>query len=93
MLGEIIKELMAKNNDDHITSGSMHWHGCKSVEVQRAQAVLLDSLTESKQFDKIKVSDKARDNKAQSSSKPGQHSNSHVQILWGSPPAKVVTSV
>ena len=30
----------------------------------KAQAAVLDSLTESKQFDKIKVSDKARDNKA-----------------------------
>ena len=32
-------------------------------EAQRAHAVVLDSLTESKQFDKIKVSNKARDNK------------------------------
>ena len=62
MLEEIIKELMATNNDDHITSGSMlSW--AKRVEVQRAQAAVLDSLTESKQFDKIKLSGKARDNK------------------------------
>ena len=63
MFEEIIKELTATNNDDHITSGVMlAW--AKRVEVQRAQAVVLDSLTESKQFDKIKVSDKARDTKA-----------------------------
>ena len=62
MLEETIKELMATNNDDCITSGDvMAW--AKRVEVQRAQAAVLDSLTESKQFDKIKVSDKARDNK------------------------------
>ena len=49
MLEEIIKELMATNNDDHITSGGMlAW--AKMVEVQRAQAEVLDSLTESKQF-------------------------------------------
>ena len=70
MLEEIIKELMATNNDDHITSGGMlAW--AKRVEVQRVQAAVLDSLTESKQFDKIKVSDKAGDNKTRSSSKPG----------------------
>ena len=62
MLEEIIKELTATNNDDHITSGGVFaW--AKRVEVQRAQAVVLDSLTESKQFDKMKVSNKARDNK------------------------------
>ena len=62
MLEEIIKELMAPNDDEVIISGGMlAW--AKRVEVQRAQAVVLDSLTESKQFDKIKVSDKARDNK------------------------------
>ena len=63
MLEEIIKELMATNNDDQITSGDMlAW--AKRVEVEMTQAVVLDLLTESKQFDKIKVSDKARDNKA-----------------------------
>ena len=63
MLEEIIKESMATKNNDHITSGGMlAW--TKRVEAQRAQAVVLDSLTESKQFYKIKVSDKARDNKA-----------------------------
>ena len=62
MLQEIIKQLMATNNNDHITSGGMlAW--AKMMEMQRAQAVVLDSFTESKQFDKIKVSDKARHNK------------------------------
>ena len=57
------KELMATNNNDHITSGGvLAWD--KRVEVQRALAVVLDSLTESKQFDKIKVSDKVGDKKA-----------------------------
>ena len=63
ILEEIIKELMATKNGNHITSGGMlAW--AKRVEVQKAQAAVLNSLTESKQFDKIKVSDKAKDNKA-----------------------------
>ena len=43
----------------------MAW--AKRVEAQRAQAIILNTLTESKQFDKIKVSDKAKDNKARAS--------------------------
>ena len=59
---EIIKELTATKNDDHITSGGMlAW--AKRVEVQRAQAVVLNTLTKSKQFDKIKISKKAKDDK------------------------------
>ena len=47
MLEEIIKELTATKNDDHITSGGMlAW--AKRVEVQRAHAAVLNSLTESK---------------------------------------------
>ena len=59
MLEEIIKELMATKNDDHITSGGMlAW--VKRVEVQRAQAVILNTLTESRQFDKVKISRKTK---------------------------------
>ena len=54
MLEEIIKELTATNNDDHITSGGvLAW--AKRVEVQRAQAEVLNMLTESRQFDKVKI--------------------------------------
>ena len=63
MLEEIIKELMATKNHDHITSGGMlAW--AKRVEVQRAQAAVLNTLTESRQFDKVKISKKTRDDKA-----------------------------
>ena len=55
MLEEIMKELMAAKNDDHITSGDvLAWP--KRVEAQRAQAVVLNTLTESRQFDKVKIS-------------------------------------
>ena len=66
MLEEIIKELMATKNDDHITSGGvLAW--AKRVEVQRVQAAVLNTLTESKQFDKIKISKKAKDYNARTS--------------------------
>ena len=62
MLEEIIKELTATKNDDHITSGGvLAW--AKRVEVQRAKAAVLNTLTESKQFDKNKISKKAKDDK------------------------------
>ena len=63
ILEEIINESIATKNNDRITSGCvLAW--AKRVEPQSAQAVVLNTLTESKQFDKIKVSDKAKDNKA-----------------------------
>ena len=62
MLEEIIKELTATKNDDHIASGGvLAW--AKRVEVRRAQAALVNILTESKHFDKIKISKKAKDDK------------------------------
>ena len=55
MLEEIMKELMATKNSDHITSGGvLAW--AKRLGVQRAQAAVLNSLTESRQFDKVKIS-------------------------------------
>ena len=45
--------LTATNNDDHIASGGvLAW--AKRVEVQRAQAAVLNTLTESRQFDEVK---------------------------------------
>ena len=62
MLEEIIRKLKATKNDDHITSGGiLAW--AKRVEAQRAQVGVLNTLTESKQFDKIKISKKAKDDK------------------------------
>ena len=60
MLEEIIKQLTVTNNDDHITSrGVLAWS--KRVEVQRVQAAVLNTLIESRQFDKIKVSKTAKE--------------------------------
>ena len=55
MLGEIIKELTASRNNDHITSDNvLTW--AKRVEVRRAKADAMSSITEEKEFDKIKTS-------------------------------------
>ena len=59
MLEEIIQELTAAKNDDHITSGGvLAW--AKRVEVQRAQVAVLNTLIESRQFDKIKLSKRVK---------------------------------
>ena len=62
MLEEIIKELTTSKNDDCITSGGvLVW--AKRVETQRAQVAVLNTITESRQFDKIKVSRKVKESK------------------------------
>ena len=61
MLDKIIKELMTKNNDDQTTSeGVLVW--AKRVEAQQVQAAILSDITETCQFDKVKVNQKPKDN-------------------------------
>ena len=60
MLEEMKKELTATKIDDHITSGGkLAW--AKRVEAQRAQTAVLNTLTESRQFDKVKISKNPKD--------------------------------
>ena len=60
---EEIKELTMTSNDDHITNGGvLVW--AKRVEAQRVQAAVLDMLTESRQFDKVKISKKPKEENA-----------------------------
>ena len=62
MLDEIISELTAKNNDEQVTSeGVLKW--AKRIEVQRAQAAMLNNITKLCQCDKIKVTQKPREGK------------------------------
>ena len=62
MLKDIIKELTVTKNDDCITSGGvLAWS--KREEAQRAQAAVLNMLTETKQFNKIKIYKKVKDDK------------------------------
>ena len=63
MLEEVIRELMAKNNNEQTTSeGVLVW--AKRIEAQRAQAAILNDITESCQFDKIKMAPKAKGSQA-----------------------------
>ena len=60
MLDEIIKELTATNsNDEIICEGVLAW--AKRVEAQRAQATVLNTITESWQFDKVKIARKTKE--------------------------------
>ena len=60
MLEEIIKELAATNTDDQITSeGMLAW--AKRVEAQRAQAAVLKTITESRQFNKVQIVKKEKE--------------------------------
>ena len=55
MLEEIIKELMIVRGDDQITNENvLAW--AKRVEVQWAQVAVMSRITETKEFNKIKVS-------------------------------------
>ena len=60
MLDEIIRELTAKNNDEQVTTeGVLIW--ARRIEAQRAQATILNNITESCQFDKVKVAKKSKE--------------------------------
>ena len=53
MLDEIIRELISKTNSEQTTSEDvLAW--AKRVKAQRAQASLLNDITETKTFDKVK---------------------------------------
>ena len=61
MLDEVIRELTAKCNKEQTTSEDvLAW--AKRVEVQWAQAAILNDITESHKFDKIKVAQKPKSN-------------------------------
>ena len=60
MLDAIIRELTTKNNDEQVTSKCVQtW--AKRIEARRTQATILSNITESCQFDKIKVTQKSRE--------------------------------
>ena len=62
-MDEVIRELTAKSNDKLTTSeGALAW--AKRVQVQRAQAAILNDITESCQFDRIKMAQKPKSSQA-----------------------------
>ena len=59
MLDKIIRELTAKDNNDQMMSEDMLvW--AKRIEVWRAQAAILNDITESQKFDKVKLAQKPK---------------------------------
>ena len=59
MLDAVIRELTAKSNDKQMTSeGILAW--AKRVQVQQVKAAILNDITESCQFNKIKMAQKSK---------------------------------
>ena len=66
MLKEVIRELTARNNNEQTTSkGILAW--AKRIEVQKAQAAILNDITESCQFNKINMASKTKGGQARQS--------------------------
>ena len=60
MLGKIIKELTTKSNNEQTTSeGVLVW--VKRVEAQRTQDAILNDITETCQFNKVKITQQPKD--------------------------------
>ena len=91
MLDEVIRELTARSNDKQMTSeGVLVW--AKRVETQRAQAVILNDITESHQFDKITMAQKSKS----SQDRQMKNTTSHRQLcslLWQDPCAPTVPNI
>ena len=55
MLGEIIKDLTTPKGNDTITSENiLSW--AKRVDMQRVQLAVMSTITETKEFDRVRVS-------------------------------------
>ena len=59
MLDEVIRKLTPKNNNEQTSSeNALAW--AKRVQVQWAQVAILNNITESHKFDKIKMAQKPK---------------------------------
>ena len=91
MLGEIIKELSTIKGHGTITSHIiLSW--AKRVEAQRAQAAVMNTIMESEEFDKIRISKSTckvspRGSTIQHTLKTG------MQILWQHTPTKAIPCI
>ena len=91
MLDEVIRELTAKSNDEQMTSeGVLAW--AKRVEVQRAEAAILNNITESCQSDRIKMAQKPKSNQDRPDNKHNI-SQMNMQILEWDPQTLTVPSI
>ena len=90
MLDEVIRELTAKSNNEQTTSEDvLAW--AKRVKAQWAQAAILNNITESHKFDKIKMAQKPKS----SWDRETTHTISQmaVQILWWKSCVQTVPSI
>ena len=72
MLAEVIGELTAKSNNEQTTSEDvLAW--AKRVEAQQARAVILNDITESHKFDKIKMAQKPKSSQDRETTHPTSH--------------------
>ena len=91
MVEEVIKELTVTNNDDHITSGSvLAW--AKRVEAQRVHAAVLDTLTESRQFYKVKISRRPKEDNTKGLGWLDVVATA-MPVLWQITPTEVMSSI
>ena len=91
MLEEIIKELTATNTDGQITSEVMlAW--AKRVEAQRTQAAVLNTIKGSRQFNKVQIVKKAKEDNTRHL--PGaSNTMALMHILWWGTHAKAVSGI
>ena len=91
MLEEIIKELTTTKDDDYIISGCvLAW--AKRVEPQRAQATVLNTITESRQFNKVKNSKKGERRQHKRTTR-SDIAVMTMPILWQSTCAEAMSSI
>ena len=76
-LGETIKELTTRRGNDTVTSENvLSW--VKRVEAQRAQAVVMSTITETKEFDKIYVARHTAKTTQEDQQNPVCHQDRHA---------------
>ena len=89
MLDEIIRELTSRNGNVQTTNEDMlAW--AKRVEAQRAQASMLNDITETKAFDKVKKETESKDTQGKEAHIATKMT---VQILWGKSSTKAMPSM
>ena len=89
MFTEIIMELTKAEESVDVTSEQiLGW--AKRAEVQRAQSAIMDSLTETKMFDKIDSKRGTHIQHKKSASTCQSTHNEKLQLLWFQPSIKTI---
>ena len=92
MLDEIIRELTSKTSSQQMTSEDvLAW--AKRVKVQRVQASILNDITETKTFDKVKKEPELKNTWGREANMAQHTRDSHVQVLWGKSCTQTMPSV